>query len=146
MDLAAVRGFMGVGMVPVLGGDMVHDSLMGFSVGSGDQVAVILAKELGASDLVLATDVAGVYDADPKANPDARLVRELSLTGSGDLAGAGDARKDASGAMRGKLSALAALSPELHGGLNMAIISMMEPGRLRALLRGDPVDATRIKP
>jgi len=144
MDLDAIKGFLEIGMVPVLGGDMVYDSVMGFSVGSGDQVAAILAKELKASDLVLATDVAGVYEADPKADPGARLIKELSLGRSGGSAVAGDTRNDASGAMRGKLSALAAVAPELQGDIRMAIISMMEPGRLMALLRGEPVEATKI--
>lgn len=146
MSLDAVRGFLEIGMVPVLGGDMVHDTAMGFSVGSGDQVAVILAKELKATDLVFATDVAGVYDRDPKGAPEARLVRELSLSHLEELASASGTKGDASGSMRGKISALSELAPELRSGLRMAIISMMGPGRLRGLLRGEPVEATTIRP
>lgn len=146
MDLRAVKGFMDIGMVPVLGGDMVYDLDMGFSVGSGDQVAAILARELGATDLVLATDVAGVFNADPKANADAQLLKELSLS---DLRAVdfslGDGR-DASGTMRGKLSALAVLEPELREGLKLNIVSMMRPGRLKALLQGDEGEATMVRP
>jgi isopentenyl phosphate kinase len=146
MDLDAVRGFLKIGMVPVLGGDMVSDSEMGFSVGSGDQVAAILAKELKATDLVFATDVAGVFDADPKQNPGARLLRQVSVSDLGALETATGTKGDASGAMRGKLAALAILAPELQHGLRMAIISMMDAGRLTGLLRGDTVDATTIGP
>ena len=102
MDLDAVRGFLMVDMVPVLGGDMVHDTEMGFSVGSGDQVAAIVAKELKATDLVFATDVAGVYESDPKATPGARLIPHLSLSDLTATASASGAKGDASGAMKGK--------------------------------------------
>lgn len=146
MDLVAVRGFLEVGMVPVLGGDMVHDTDMGFSVGSGDQVAAILAREFKATDLVFATDVAGVYDVDPKISPAAHLLPSLSLSHLDAIGATSGRQGDASGAMRGKLSALSGLAPELQEGLRMAIISMMEPGRLTRLLRGEPVQATRITP
>ena len=125
---------------------MVHNTEMGFSVGSGDQVAVMLAKELKATDLVFAKDVAGVFDADPKVAPGASLINELSLSNLGMIASANGTKGDASGAMRGKISALASLKPELRGGLRMAVISMMTRGRLSALLRGELVDATMIRP
>jgi isopentenyl phosphate kinase len=143
MHLDAVKGFLKIGMIPVLGGDMVQDSAMGFSVGSGDQVANILARELHATDLVFATDVAGVYDGDPKLNPKARLIKELSLRDLRSLS-TSNAVVDASGAMRGKLNNLEALSGELEAGLRTTIISMREPGRLRRLLNGEEVEGTRI--
>jgi glutamate 5-kinase len=136
---------MKVGMVPTLGGDMVQDSVMGFCVGSGDQVATILAKELHATDLVFATDVPGVYDSDPKANPNAKLIEDLSLDDRKHLS-ASDSRMDASGAMYGKLTNLEGLRGELKDGLRTSIISMMEPGRLRRLLAGEVVGGTRIRP
>jgi isopentenyl phosphate kinase len=144
MDLGAVRSYLKIGMVPVLGGDVIADSEMGFSVGSGDQIAAILARELGATDLVFATDVDGVYDSDPKKNPAAHLVAEISL--SKGYASASGTSGDASGAMKGKLGAIAELAPEMKAGLNVSIISMMEQSRLRGLLHGEPVKATGIKP
>ena len=144
MHLDAVLGFQKLGMVPVLGGDMVQDTAMGFSVGSGDQVAVMLAKELGASDLVFATDVAGVYDGDPKTNPKATLLRELGLERMASF-GPGGTATDASGAMGGKLANLVPLKGEMEKGLRVAIMSMMGPGRLTALLRGEEFIGTSIR-
>jgi len=140
-----MMGFYKAGMVPVMGGDMVSDSAMHFSVGSGDQIAAILAKDFQATDLVFATDVKGVYDSDPKARPDAKLIRELSL---GDLEhlSAKSVVPDASGAMKGKLANLETMRDQMRGGLRTSIISMMEPGRLTALLRGEDVEGTRIRP
>jgi isopentenyl phosphate kinase len=144
LDVEAARGWLEIGMVPVLGGDMVQDTAMGFSVGSGDQVAALLAKEFKASHLVFATDVAGVYETDPKSTPDARILSEVSLSAMGavDLS---HGKGDASGAMRGKLASVAMLEPELRQGMEMAIMSMMHPGNLRAFLEGKQVQATRIR-
>jgi isopentenyl phosphate kinase len=98
---------------------------------------------LNATDLVFATDVDGVYDSDPKKNPAAHLIPEISL-GEG-LASTSSTSMDASGAMRGKIEAIAELTSEMEMGLNVAIISMMTPGNLDGLLKGRTVKATRIK-
>ncbi len=144
MNLDAVKGYLAIGMVPVLGGDVIADTEMGFSVGSGDQVAAILTRELKATDLVFATDVDGVYDSDPKKNPAACLIPEVNL--SKGLASASGTSGDASGAMKGKVAAIAELAPEMEAGLKVTIISMMTPGNLNGLLIGSTVKATRIKP
>lgn len=146
MDLRAVKGYLGIGMVPVLGGDVVYDTEMGFSIGSGDQVAVILAKELGATDLVFATDVAGVYDSDPKSVPGARLIHDLRPSQLEELISAAGGKSDASGALKGKLLSLSTLEPNLAQGLRLTIMSMMKPGKLSALLRGSAIEATQIRP
>jgi len=144
MDLSAVKGYLKIGMVPLLGGDVVHDTAMGFSIGSGDQVATIIAKALGATDLVFATDVAGVYDKDPKVSNDAKIIKELSLARLMELSDSDNAA-DASGAMRGKLLNLENVMPELEKGLCTNIISMMQPGALKGLLNGENI-GTRICP
>ena len=56
-----IEGFLSLGMIPLLGGDMIFDRKMGFSVGSGDQIAKILAKDFKAGQLIFATDVNGIY-------------------------------------------------------------------------------------
>lgn len=145
MDLDAVKGYLKIGMVPMLGGDVVYDTAMGFSVGSGDQVATIIAKELGATDLVFATDVAGVYDKDPKSNPDARIVHTLSLSKLKDVSSSQNPA-DASGAMYGKVANLESIRPEMQRGLRTNIISMMQPGLLKGLLKGEDRTGTSICP
>jgi isopentenyl phosphate kinase len=145
MDVKALRGWLDIGMVPVLGGDMIFDEAMGFSVGSGDQLAAILAKEVQATHLVFATDVPGVFDADPKTSAGARQLGELSLAGTSHLDLSGG-RPDASGAMGGKIASLATLEPELRRGMDMAIITMMRPGNLHALLEGRRFEGTSIRP
>lgn len=57
--------------------------------GGSDTSAVALAAALGADRCEIFTDVEGVYTADPRRVPDARLIRELSHAEMLELASAG---------------------------------------------------------
>ncbi|MEM2050881.1 MAG: UMP kinase [Thermoproteota archaeon] len=46
---------------------------------STDAVAALIAERLKADLLIKTTDVDGVYNADPKKNPDAKLLKEASV-------------------------------------------------------------------
>ena len=45
---------------------------------STDTAAVLRAAEIGADVILLAKNIDGVYDSDPKVNPDAKLIRCLT--------------------------------------------------------------------
>jgi len=45
---------------------------------TSDSIAAYMAGVLKAEKLVLITDVNGIYDADPKKNPNAKLVKQLT--------------------------------------------------------------------
>jgi len=142
--LDAVAGFLDIGMVPLLGGDVLADDQVGFSVCGGDQISLHLAQHYGASRLLFATDVAGVYDRDPKQHTDARPIPRLSLSDLGAITLDAHQQVDASGAMAGKLEAIARGRDLLAAGMAVHLFSMMEPGALRALLEGAPGVGTEI--
>ena len=144
--LGPLKGFFSLGMVPLLGGDILIDSVMGWSVGSGDQLAVIIAKEMNAKRMVFASDVAGIYNADPKLNPNASRFDEINLNelervfermGESGVV-------DASGAMKGKINSVIPAKDLIKQGLEVSIISMMKSGNLKALLNGDESKSTQI--
>ncbi|TFG13498.1 amino acid kinase [Candidatus Thorarchaeota archaeon] len=141
-----LRGFLSIGMVPLLGGDILIDSVMGFTVGSGDQLAVLIAKELKAKKIIFASDVAGIFDSDPKTNPDAELYSEIDI---GEVERTVEEMGkstviDASGAMKGKLKSLIPARPLLEAGLEVSILSMMESGNLADYLKGNTSTSTQI--
>ena len=45
---------------------------------STDTAAVLRAAEIGADVILLAKNIDGVYDSDPRKNPDAKLIRDIS--------------------------------------------------------------------
>jgi isopentenyl phosphate kinase len=141
-----LKGWLSLGMVPLLGGDLLYDTTMGFCVGSGDVLAVELADQLNAKRLIFAMDVPGIYDDDPRANPKASLLKEIDIHDiSKVLKGMKQIGKvDASGAMKGKLSSIGLAMDLIEDGLETTLLSMMEYGNLVAHLKGQEIDCTRI--
>lgn len=138
MELEAVELMVQRGLVPLLYGVPAVDRTRGCSILSGDQIAPYIAERLGIGRLVHATNVDGVFTADPAKDPTARrfdridgnnwsAVRE-KLRGSGDV--------DVTGGMLGKVEALV---ESARGGLRVRIVDATVPGRLSAALRDEPV-------
>jgi isopentenyl phosphate kinase len=141
-----LKGWMTLGMIPILGGDLLYDKTMGFSIGSGDELAIVLAREFQAKRLIFAMDELGVYTTDPKKNPHARLLTEIDINDLDEVTkGLEQLEKtDASGAIKGKLSYIAVVKDLIEGGLETTLLSMMKYGNLKALLKGQDIQCTKI--
>jgi uridylate kinase len=90
-----------------------------------DTAAAIRASEIGAKVLLKATDVPGVYSADPKKNPKAKLYRELTLDE----------------AIEKKLNVmdLTALTICRENKITIRVFDVFAPGNLERALCGEPV-------
>ncbi|MFW9848896.1 MAG: isopentenyl phosphate kinase [Candidatus Thorarchaeota archaeon] len=144
--LEPIQSFIDLNMVPLIGGDIVVDRTMKFSIGSGDAIAALIAREMNAKRVIFATDVSGVFDNDPKVNPNAELFDKLDLSNLDEaITSMGKAGvEDASGAMKGKIASVEPLKDLIQKGLDVSIISMTETGNLKALLKGDTSNSTQI--
>ena len=142
----SLKGFLSLGMVPLIGGDMMYDTSMGFSVCSGDQIAVVLSRVLHAKQLLFATDVPGVFSKDPKSGEHAHLLREININEIEQLLSAPNetTKTDASGKMRGKLLSLASIKDQIQEGLEVVILSMNKKGVLKNYLKGQESKLTKI--
>ena len=67
------------------------------AVGDNDTLSAIVAVNVRADLLVILTDIDGLYDSDPRRNPDAKLIRELHAITPDILAKAGGRRRMDSG-------------------------------------------------
>ena len=142
-----LRQYLDLGMTLLVGGDMCADSQRGFSVCSGDKVVQLLSRLLGPRDVIFATDVAGIYTADPKLDPKAKLIPRISLAKIDEYEKLADeaATPDITKGMRGKLEEIKRFESILKSGAEVAILGMTEPGILRRYMNGDPdVPCTRI--
>lgn len=138
--LEPVRMMSETGFVPVLFGDIVSDMYTGFCILSGDRIAAYLAHALGAHRLILATDVDGFYDGDPKKKKGATLLGRIRYAElSGILSHASEVG-DVTGGMAGKLREILTLKGE---GIETDIINLTKRGVLSSALRGE-VRGTRI--
>ncbi|MHA2406662.1 MAG: isopentenyl phosphate kinase [Candidatus Hermodarchaeia archaeon] len=142
-----LRQYLDLGMTLLIGGDMCADSQRGFSVCSGDKVVQLLSRLLNPRDVIFATDVAGIYKADPKQDSEAELIPHIALSRIDEYEKIADqaATPDITKGMRGKLDEIRRFEPILKAGAEVAILGMTEPGILRRYMNGDPeVPCTRI--
>jgi isopentenyl phosphate kinase len=74
-----LKQLMKMGFIPVLYGDAVFDTKLGFTILSGDQLVAFLATRFNAENIVMGVDVDGLYDADPKTDTKAKMFEHLTL-------------------------------------------------------------------
>ncbi|MDR2700220.1 MAG: isopentenyl phosphate kinase family protein [Nitrososphaerota archaeon] len=65
---------------PVMYGDTVMDEKLGFTILSGDQLVAYLALKYNAEKIVIGVDTDGIFEVDPKTNPEAKPIKHLTLT------------------------------------------------------------------
>jgi len=142
----ALKGYLSIGMIPLLGGDMIYDEEIGFSVCSGDPLAVLIARELGADRLIYASDVPGVFDKDPKKFSNASLIKEIGINEIEQIVRKMEEpnKSDTTGRMKGKLKVLIPAKDLIEKGLKVSILSMMIPNTLKGFLEGNEILATRV--
>jgi isopentenyl phosphate kinase len=91
---------------------------------------------------VIATDVSGIFDGDPKKNKDAKLVKEITKTNIGKIAVSGSRGVDVTGGMKRKVSELLEVA-EL--GITSQVVSGVKAGELKAALLGNEELGTTIR-
>lgn len=125
-----------LGVVPVVNeNDTVADDEIRY--GDNDRIAALVANLVGAETLVLLTDTAGLFTADPRLDADASLIEEIAAVDEALEAvagGAGSAR--GSGGMASKLAAARIAS---WSGVRAVIAAADQPGVLLDALAGKPV-------
>ncbi len=147
MDLQSMQEFLRQGFIPILAGDVAADTVKGFTIISGDQISMYLARLLDSQTVIFATDVDGLYTADPKVDPKARridLITPETLNHVFDQIAVGAAQNaaDVTEGMRGKLTEIFKGLPK---GCEVIITDIRRPGTLNRILSGKPVPATRLR-
>jgi len=104
-NLDLFKNYLEKGFIPVIYGDVVLDSSLEFCVISGDQLIQFLAKNLNPSQVILGTDVDGVYNKNPKTHDDAIFFEKFASLEDLDAL-EGTTNVDVTGGMVGKIKEL----------------------------------------
>ena len=130
-----LRTMLALGIVPIVNeNDTVADDAIRF--GDNDRIAAIVANLVDAQRLVLLTDIAGLYNADPRANDDASLIDEIvefdpevvrAAGGAGSVRGSG-----------GMASKVAAARMASWSGVSTVIMAGETPNAILAALTDRP--------
>jgi isopentenyl phosphate kinase len=144
-ELQPLRECLRLGCVPSAGGDIVMDVVSGFSIVSGDQLAAYLAIQLKASSLIFGVDVDGIFDSNPKLNPNARLLETLAPDQALGMVTRREATThttvDVTGGMAGKIREAVVAA---RRGVPVQFVNLMKNSRLVKAALGEPVLGSRI--
>lgn len=133
---STLRTLLGLGVVPVINENdtVVTDEI---KLGDNDTLGAMVTNLVEADALVILTDQAGLFDADPRKNAQAKIIREAE---------AGDARLEqlagGSGSALGKggmLTKVLAARRAARSGAHTVIASGAEPEVLVRLARGERI-------
>ena len=144
MLLDPIRKALQAGLVPLLHGDLVFDESRGIGVLSGDRIASLVGQRLGASRVLLGSDVDGVYLQNPKTFPSATLISEVTSENFRSVLEASRGPSgDATGGMAEKVRQALQLA---KNGCECYIFNLKEKNALRKVLEGDRITGTRFVP
>lgn len=142
--LNVVEQFVNMGLVVVSHGDVLLDNHTRIGILSGDHLAPYLAQNLNATRLIFGADVDGVYSDDPKINPDAKLIKEITPSNAAELEKGikGSLFTDVTGGMARKIKELILLAEH---GIESEIVNASKPGIVKKVLLGEKGLGTIVK-
>lgn len=132
------------GFVPLLFGDAVVDSELGFTILSGDQLTACVSQQLEADRIVMGIDEDGLFDDDPKQSKSAHLLTHCSLAELKEMRRRmrSDTSTDVTGGMLGKIIELI---PAIEGGIPAQIVNAAKPRNVYKALKAEEVTGTIIR-
>jgi len=140
---ATLNRLLALGVVPVVNeNDAIADDEIRF--GDNDRLAALVAHLVDADVLVLLTDAAGVFTADPRVDETASLIEEvLEIDAELEAVAGGTGTDRGSGGMASKLAAAKIAS---WSGVRAVIAAAGRPGVLVDAVAGAPGVGTVFRP
>lgn len=130
-----LRAAVNHGFTPFVFGDVVFDHDSKVTILSGDQITPLVAQELGASQIIMLTDVDGVYDDNPTKNPDAQLLSELNLADEALLKELSERASSGKTRVTGEMEKkLLELQTVVSSGVEAWVMSGLDPSNLAGRL------------
>ena len=128
-----------IGIMPVMFGDVVVDRKRMFGIVSGDDIMELMADVFEPEKVIFVSDIDGLYDRNPKTDPEARIIPEVTKETMGEFTSE-HVVDDVTGGVRGKMEAMLRMTTDKR---ECILINGNVPGRLLAALRGEEVPCTR---
>lgn len=141
---SAITRLLEIGFVPVLFGDAVVDTELGFTILSGDQLVTALSAKFKADRIIFGVDVDGLFTSDPKTNKKAQLIPNITLPELKTLIKSIDEAKvtDVTGGMFGKIFEL---MDAIDIAMKTTIVNATKEGNIYKALREERVIGTLIE-
>lgn len=142
LELEVMKDMLILDLVPVGYGDVLLDIKTGINILSGDHLVQYIALRLSASRIVIATDVSGIYNGDPKKTPNAKIVKEINKSNVSQIEISGSQGVDVTGGMKRKVMELLEAAGK---GITSQVVSGINHGEVKAALLGNKELGTTIR-
>jgi isopentenyl phosphate kinase len=146
INLSTFEKPMNLRFIPVTFGDIVMDKSLGFSICSGDQIILHLAKKFKPDHVIFVTDVDGVFTKPPGRRVKTELIEKINIRSKSDMKLVKDIESemevaDVTGGIFEKLK----ISMEIaKSGVQTSIINGTVKNRLKDCINSRKVVGTRI--
>lgn len=132
----ALQEMISWGVIPIINENDVV-AIDEFKIGDNDNLSALVASLADADLDILLSDIDGLYTANPKTHPDARLVSVVEeVTPEIEATAGGAGSRNATGGM---LTKLQAAKNAMSAGIALIIANGEHLEILRDILRGEPV-------
>lgn len=144
----ALNALLSLNVIPVINqNDTVstpypdNDStpIYGVSFADNDKLSALVASKMGADLLVILSDINGLYDDNPKTNPNAKLISEVKEITKEIESYGQDASSGGRGGMKTKLQAAKIVT---HSGGHVIIACGKEPQIIKRLFNKEKLGTT----
>ena len=143
-----LNALLGLNVIPIINqNDTVSTTeleesgcpLYGVSFSDNDKLSALLASKLDADLLVILSDIDGLYDANPKENPDAKLISDVKeLTAEIE----GYAQSASKGGRGGMITKLQAAKVVTHSNGHVIIANGKKPQVIKKLFNNEKMGTT----
>ena len=141
LDYPLFESYLHSNFVPVTFGDVALDKTLGFSICSGDLLIRHLCTHFKPEKIIFVVDIDGLYTANPKTNPEAKLIEQTDCSGLSTILTQADEHSDVTGGMQGKIESIIKLLPYAQ---EVYLVNGNHPERLKEILNGNKTLCTRI--
>ncbi len=141
MDSNIFKRYFDMGITPITFGDVVPDIALRFSICSGDQLMLELARVFKPEKVIFVADVDGVFSSDPHSNKNAELLPAVDEKIFSQLKKSKSDVDDVTGRIYGKLEIMFDIAKL---GLETLVINGAIESRLKDALLSKDVICTRI--
>ena len=133
--LNALGKIIASGAIPIVNeNDVVAIDELELEVGENDSLAAIVSVLVGADLLIIMSDIDGLYDSDPRENPNAALISRVEgITEEIEKSASGAGSQLGTGGMATKVKAARIAN---RSGIDMLIINGMRPENLYDVFDG----------
>lgn len=141
IDSELFKKYLDLGSTPITFGDVVLDEALKFSICSGDQLMLELARVFKPDRVIFVTDVDGVFSSDPKSNKKAEILPVIDENTFSQIRKSKSSVDDVTGSIYGKLEIMFKIASL---GVETIIINGTVDSRLRDALLSKDVICSRI--